>query len=189
MGQGDQDMSTSEAIQPNMSGITSEIAGYRARHMALHNSRLVCFGMMGLGVCSMIIGICMMLMVISLIFPLSAISFMRVMAAAQWGLGGLMMCYMCPSLFKWSGAMLHKRVKLDERGADFVLGTKKKPIEIFMPWEEITSIKQQRVGKVQQFTISGTDGSYAQFTSYSFFRPKHIARLIAERAGVTLQKA
>jgi hypothetical protein len=181
-------MSMSEVIQPNLSGITSEIAGHRARHMVLHNSRFVCFGMMGLGVCSLIIGICMMLMVFSLIFPVSAISFMRVLAAAQWGLGGFMMCYLCPALFKWSRGMLHKSVKLDERGVDFVLGTKKKPVELFMPWDEITTIKQQRVGNAQQFTVAGTDGSFAQFTSYSFFRPKHVARLIAERAGVTIQK-
>jgi hypothetical protein len=181
-------MSMSEVIQPNMSGITSEIAAHRARHMMLHNSRVVCFGTMGMGVCSMILGICMMLMVFSLIFPVSAISFMRVLAAAQWGLGGFLMCYMCPALFNWSGALLHKRVKLDERGVDFVLGTKKKPVELFMPWDEITTIKQQRVGNAQQFTVTGNDGSYAQFTSYSFFRPKHVARLIAERAGVAIQK-
>lgn len=181
-------MSTSEVIQPNMSGLTSEIAAHRARHMVLHNSRLACWGMMGLGVCSMFIGICMMLMVISLMLPVSAISFMRVLAAVQWVLGGFMMCYLCPALFKWSRGMLHKRVKLDERGADFELGTKKKPVELFMPWEEVASIKQQRAGNAQQFTISGTDGSYAQFTSYSFFRPQHVARMIAERAGVTIQK-
>ena len=81
-------MNASEAIQPNQGGgigVTSQIAEHRARHVVLHNSRLVCWMTMGIGVCSVFIGICMVLMVFSVLTPLSAISFMRVLAAAQWG--------------------------------------------------------------------------------------------------------
>jgi hypothetical protein len=171
-----------------VAGIASQMATERARPMVLHNSRIVCWGMMGVAVFSLFIGVCMVLMVFSVLFPLSAITFMSVLAAAQWGLGGLMMGYMCPWLWKWSQGMLHKKVKLDERGVDFQLGTKKKPQELNMPWDTVASVQQKRVGNAQQFTIAGTDGSVAQFSSYTFFRPKRVARRIAERVGQTIQK-
>jgi hypothetical protein len=184
-------MNASEAIQPNQGGgigATAQIAEYRARHVVLHNSRLVCMGVMGIGVCSALIGICMVLMVFSVLTPLSEISFMRVLAALQWGLGGVMFVYLCPALWKWGMGMMHKRVKLDERGANFSLGTKKKPVDLFMLWDDIVAVKQQRVGNAQQFTIQGTEGSFTQFSSYTFFRPKRVARMIAERVGQTIQK-
>jgi hypothetical protein len=170
-----------------VAGITSQIAAERARPKVLHNSRIVCWGMMGVAVCSLLIGVCMVLMVFSVLFPLRAITFMSVLAAAQWGLGGFMMGYMCPWLWKWSLGMLHKKVKLDERGVDFQLGTKKNPQELFMPWDTVASVQQKRVGNAQQFTITGADGSVAQFSSYTFFRPKRVARWIAERVGQTIQ--
>jgi hypothetical protein len=185
-------MSTTGVIQPNQggagAGVTAQMAEHRARPVVLHNSRIVCWGMMGVGVCALFIGICMVFMAISLLMPWSAIGFMRVLAAAQWGLGGVLMGYMCPALWKWGLGMAHKRVKMDERGVDLRLGTKKKPVELFMAWDTISAVKQQRVGNAQQFTIQGSDESYAQFSSYTFFRPKRVARMIAERVGLTIQK-
>jgi hypothetical protein len=80
-------------------------------------------------------------------------------------------------------------VKLDQRGVDFNLGTKKIPLELFMPWDNVASVQQRRVGNAQQFTITGKDGSVAQFSSYTFVRPKKIARMIAERVGQSIQRA
>jgi hypothetical protein len=184
-------MSSNELIQPIVdgsgAGITSEIAAHRAKKVVLHNSPVWCWGIMLMGVCAAFIGICMMLMVISVLSPLSAISFMRVLAAAQWGLGGFMMCYLCKSLWQIGRRMAHKKVKLDERGADFTLGTKKQPIELFMEWSDVASVTQKRVGNIQEFTVTGKDGSFARFNSYSFVRPKKVAHLIAERAGQTIQ--
>ena len=170
-------------------GIASHMAVERARPVVLHNSRIVCWLTMGLGICSMFIGLCMELMVFSLLFPLTALSFLKVLAALQWGLGGLMMCLLCPWLWKWSSRMINFNVRLDERGVDFNLGTNKKPQELFMAWEHVVSVQQKRVGNAQEFTILGTDGSRATFSSYTFFRPRKVARMIAERAGLTVQKA
>jgi hypothetical protein len=183
-------MSASELIGANAgtAGAGAEIVSHRAKTIVLHNSRLVCWLTMGMGVCSAFIGVCMMLMIFSLLTPISAISFMRVLAAAQWALGGLLMCLMCPALWKWGLQMMRKKVKLDERGVDFSLGTKKEPIELFMEWAQVASVKQKRVGNARQFTITGADGSYAQFNSYTFFRPRHVAKMIAERAGLVVQK-
>ena len=60
--------------------------------VVLRNSRIVCWLTMGMGIISVLMGICMMLMVFSLLFPLNAITFMRVLAAVQWGLGGFLQC-------------------------------------------------------------------------------------------------
>ena len=185
-------MSSMEFSQPNqggaIAGIASQVAVERARTVVLHNSRIVCWGTMGVAVCSLLIGVCMVLMIFSLLSPLSAITFMRVLAAAQWGLGGIMMGTMCPWLWKWASGMLHKKVTLDERGVDFKLGTKKAPQELFMPWDTVASVQQKRMANAQQFTITGTDGSVASFSSFTFFRPKRVARMIAERVGQTIQK-
>jgi hypothetical protein len=177
-------------MQPDLSsaGITAEMAAHRARTLLLHNSRLACWMTFVVAIVSVFLGICMMLMAISLLMPLSAISFMRVLAALQWGLGGAMFCLTSPALCKWCLRMLHSKVKLDEKGADFLLGTSKKPDELFMRWEQITRIEQKRVGNAQQFTVCGRDGSYAEFDTYTFFRPGHVARMIAERAGLSVQK-
>jgi len=179
-------MTTTDSPPPNLT--TSDIAALRARTGIVRNSRLVCWFTFGVAIVSAFLGVCMMLMIISVLTPLSAISFMRVLAALQWGLGGVMFCFMCPALCQWCLRMLHVQLKLDEKGADFLLGTRKKPEELFMPWEQILRVEQKRVGNVQQFTVTARDGSIAQFNSYTFFRPARAARIIAERAGLTVQK-
>jgi hypothetical protein len=185
-------MSTDEFTEPSqggsVAGVTSEIAGRRASTVVLHNSRIVCWLTMGMGVASVFMGLCMLLMAGSQVFPVSAITFMRVLAAAQWGVGGLMMCMMCPWLWSWGTRMLNFNVKLDARGVDFNLGTKKQPSKLFMAWEQVAAVEQKRVGNVQECTIVGKDGSRASYNSFTFFRPKHVARMIAERAGLTIEK-
>jgi hypothetical protein len=78
---------------------------------------------------------------------------------------------------------------MDVRGAMFNLGTKKRPSDLFLAWDQIAAIWQKRVGNAQQFYVQGRDGSEARFSSYTFFRPKKVARLIAERTGLPIQKA
>jgi hypothetical protein len=92
-------------------------------------------------------------------------------------------------LWNLGRAMAGYQVKLDSRGVDFNLGTKKKPANLFMEWGQIAAIKQRRAGNAQQFWVEGTDGSEARFSSYTFFRPKQVARLIAARTGLAIQKA
>lgn len=186
-------MTTADLQEPSQpasaAAVSAEVLALRGHTITLHNSRIGCGIMLILSVSALFIGICMVFMVISLLFPVNLISFVRVIAAAQWGLGAITMMYMCPALWKWTMAMAHKRVKLDARGADFTLGTKKKPVGVFLSWESIVSVVQSRTANTRQFTVTANDGSYAQFTSATFFRAKHVARLIAERAGVTTQKS
>jgi hypothetical protein len=161
----------------------------RAKTVFLRNSRIVCWLTFVVAIVSAFLGVCMMLMVVSVLTPLSAISFVRVLAAAQWGLGGLMFCLLCPSLCSWSMRMLNSQVKLDAAGAAFQLGSKKNPAALFMPWDQIVRVEQKRVNNVQLFTITARDGGYAQFNAYTFFRPSHVARTIAGQAGIQIVKA
>jgi hypothetical protein len=183
-------MSAGESIgvNPGTAAVTGEMAAHRAKPIVLHNSRLVCWLTMGMGLCSMFIGLCMMMMIFSLLIPVSGITFTRAFAAAEWGIGGLSMCVMCPGLWRWGLGMQHKKIRLDEHGANFTLGTVKEPVDLFLPWNEITRVRRERKSNAWQFTVDGTDGSYAQFSSYTFFRARHAAQVIAERAGLKVEK-
>jgi hypothetical protein len=185
-------MSSNDFAEPGQGEVITEIrstlATERARTIVLCNSRIVCWLTMFMGICALFIGLCMMLLAASFFIPTSALNFGRVLSALQWGLGGVIMCLMCPWLWRWGSRMINFKVKLDERGADFKLGTKKKPRTLFIPWEQVASIQQKRVGNAQEFSILGSDGSRASFTSRTFFRPGKVARIIAERAGLAIQK-
>jgi hypothetical protein len=155
--------------------------------IVLRNSRLYCWFLMILAVAFLILGVCMMLMAISLLIPMTDFTFMRALGALQWGLGGFAMTLGCPSLWKWARQLAAHRITMDARGIDFQMGTRKKPIQLFMESSNLASI--ERVGNTQQFSVKGKDGSYATFSSSTFLRPQKIARLLAARAGVTIQQA
>jgi hypothetical protein len=185
-------MSTSEFPELNPgaadAGTTAQTARDRAKPMVLRNSRILCWLTMGIGICALCAAACMAIMFFTELFPIGALSFTRGLSALQWGLGAVALGSMCPWLWAWGRMMENYAVKLDERGVDFNLGTKKQPEELFMGWEQVDSIEQKRVGNAQQFTVRGTDGSMARFSSYTFMRPKKVARVIAERAGKTITK-
>jgi hypothetical protein len=186
-------MTTSEFPEPGQGaavpGKPAELAGHSAKTVVLRNSRLVCWMTMGCGIIAVPMGICMVLEGGSLLFPLNAITFLAVLAAAQWILGGFLMSMMLPWAWKWGTRMLSVNVKLDARGVDLNLGTKKKPVEMFVAWDQVASVQQKRLGKIWEFTIVAKDGSWASYTTNSFFRSKRVARTIAERAGLTIQKS
>jgi hypothetical protein len=172
-----------------VAGKPAEMAEHRARTMVLRNSRTIVWMTMGCGIVAVPMGICMVLEGGSLLFPLNAITFVAVVAAGQWILGGFLMSMMLPWVWKWGTRMLSANVKLDARGVDINLGTKKKPVQMFVAWDQVASVQQKRLGKIWQFTIVAKDGSWVSYTTNSFFRSKHVARTIAERAGLTIQKS
>ena len=135
-----------------------------------------------------IMGVCALLIIFSLIIPISNLTADRGWSAVRWALTLLAMIYMVPWSWRMGRNMAGYQVRLDNRGGDFNLSTKKKPSELFMPWEQVSAIKGRWNGNVQQFVVYGTDGSTATFTSYTFFRPKKLARLIAARTGLPITK-
>jgi hypothetical protein len=181
-------MSTAEFPAPGPNaGINSEMEFKRAIPRILHNSRILCWLTL---VGSIVVGfmaVCMLLMVFYLLFLQGSLSFGNLIGALQWGVGGLSMLLMCPWLWKKGRAMADYRVRLEPRGVTFNLGTKKKPSDLFLPWDQITAIKRERIGNTQQFSVEARDGSEARFSSNTFFQSGTVARQIAERAGLGIQ--
>jgi hypothetical protein len=177
------------AVAGVAAGISAEMAAHRARPLVMHNSRLVCWMMMGCGIVAVPMGICMVLEGGSLLFPLNAITFRAALAAAQWIVGGFLFSMMLPWAWQWAARILRANVKLDARGVEVTLGTKKKPIDMFVAWDQLASVQQKRLGKIWQYTITAKDGSWVSYSTNSFFRSKRVAREIAERAGLTIEKS
>jgi hypothetical protein len=170
-------------------GITSQIEMNRATPMVLLNSRFLIGVTMICSIIAAFFSVCMVLMVFSVLASGGGLSGANLYNAFWWGLGALAFGYGCPRLWKLSRAMADYRVSLDSRGVNFNLGTKKQPSDLFLAWDQIAAIKHKRVGNAQQYTVQGRDGSEARFSSYTFFRPKKVARMIAERTGLAIQKA
>jgi hypothetical protein len=161
----------------------------RAKPMVLRNSRILCWVTMSGSFFALVMGVCMGLMVVSLLFLQSGSMAGRAISALEWAAGGLAMFYMCMQLWNLGRAMLGYQVLLNGRGVTFNLGTKRNPADLFMPWDQVKVITLRRDVNVQRCSVHGSDGSQATFSSYTFFRPKKVARMIAERAGVTIQRA
>lgn len=177
-------MSTTEFPVPGAgAGITSQIEINRATPMVLRNSRFLCFVTMSGSFFAAFMSVCMLLMVFSVLS-----SGGNLIGAVEWGFGALALGYMCFWFWKLGGAMLGYQVLLDSRGVTFNLGTKKNPSDLFLVWDQVAAIRYGRVGNLQQCRVQAFDGSEARFSNYTFFRPKKIARLIAARTGLTLQK-
>jgi hypothetical protein len=169
-------------------GITSQMEMYRATPVVLVNSRLLIAVTMFGSIISAFFAVCMALMVFS-IFSTGGSSGGNLYNALWWGFGALAFGYGCPRLWILARAMANYKVILDGTGAMFNLGTKKQPSDLFLAWDQIAAIRHKRVGNAQQYYVLGRDGSEARFSSYTFFRPKKVARLIAERTGLAIQKA
>lgn len=92
-------------------------------------------------------------------------------------------------LFNLARNMTHYSAHLSDTGVQFHLGTKLAPQDLFIPWNDIDGIFQKRSGNVQWFGVRNHQNDLAQFTSYTFFRPKKLAKLIAARSGQPIQKA
>ena len=95
---------------------------------------------------------------------------------------------MCPWLWKLGRKMAVYQVQFDSPGVTFSLGTKKAPTDLFLAWDQIAAIQYRRNFNVQQCRVEGTGGNYVSFSSYTFFSPQKIARMIAERTGIPIQK-
>jgi hypothetical protein len=175
--------------QGAVGGINSAVAANGAHTMVLHNSRVGIAVYLLISAASLFLAGCMALMVVYLLFLSGSLSFRSGLAAMQWGLGAACFVLMAGYMWRLGRHMAWYRVTLDVRGVDFKLGTRKKPQEVFMPWDNVILIEQKRVGNAWQFLVKGRDGSSAQFSNYSFFRSKRIVRLISERAGIAVQVA
>ena len=130
--------------------------------------------------------LCMVIVALMYFFPLGEVNLDRFAAGALWGLGAWLMAMSQVFLWRQGHLMAHSSVLLDERGAHFRLGNSPSDKEVFMPWNGIEAVHYKRTEDTQKFTILGTDTNTVTFTSYSFYRPRRVARMIAEHAGLPL---
>jgi hypothetical protein len=171
-------------------GMDAHLQSLRAHPLVARNSRIfVALTYVG-SVIAAVMGVLILIIVGSRLFPVQPEpwSFDRVAGAASWAFWACVFFSMSPWLWSRASAMSQHSVRMDERGVEFDLGTKIKPVKLFLAWENITAIRRKRIQGGQQYTVVATDGGYALFTSFTFFRPKKIARLIAARCGLTIEK-
>jgi len=182
-------MSTTEFPIPGQgAGVDSEMGLRRATRIVLRNSQILCWTMMSFSIFAAAIAAAMAIVFLGEMIPLSRHNSARLMDAGRSLIFTLAAAASVPTLWRLGRTMTDYRVVLDGKGADFNLGTKDRPAHLFLPWDQISAVKRRRAGNVQQFWVEGRDGSEALFTSYTFFRPKRVARMIAERAGLTIEK-
>ena len=175
-----------EQILAPATGVSRQIDLPRARPTLLRNSRVLIFLTYTGSVASLIISLSMVFVALTNLFPLSAMNLDRFAAGALWLLGAWLMAMSQVFLWRQGKLMAHCSVLLDSYGAHFKLGDTNDAKEVFMPWNGIAAVHYKRVPDAQKFTVLGTDTSMVTFTSHAFYRPKRVARLIAERAGLPL---
>jgi hypothetical protein len=168
------------------SGVSRAIDFSGGQPTLLRNNRVLIFftflgSMVAFGV-----ALCMVAVALMNFFPLGAINQDRFAAGALWAFGAWLMAMSQVYLWRQGNLMVHCSVLLDKQGAHFRLGNTASDKEVFMPWIGIEAVHYKRIENAQKFTILGTDSSTVTFTSNSFYRPRRVARLIAERAGLPL---
>jgi hypothetical protein len=102
-------------------------------------------------------------------------------------IGFLITLFGSMQLWSLGRAMAFYEVRFDPDALRFRLGDEGEPVTKEFPWGEIAAVRYKRVINVQYGSVEGTDGSAVNWSSYSFFRPKKLAKMIAARAGQQLQ--
>ena len=95
------------------------------------------------------------------------------------------------SVYMWNqgGRMaFYQAVSFEKEGLRFRLGTEQNPQEEFFAWEQIAAVEYKRVVNTQYGSVVGKDNRLVEFSSYTFFRPKKLVKLIAARAGQSIRE-
>ena len=152
----------------------------------LRNNRVLIFLTFLGGFAAFGVSLCMVVVAFMSFLPFGELSLDRFAAGALWLLGAWLMAMSQVFLWRQGHLMSGCSVLLDKRGAYFKLGSTADGKEVFMPWSGIEAVHYKRIGNAQKFTILGSDTSAVTFMSHSFYRPRRVARLIADRAGLPL---
>jgi hypothetical protein len=175
-----------EQVLSPSSGVRRPIQLTGRQPMLLRNNRgLIFLSFLG-SVVALGVGLCMITVAATYFFPVRSLSLDRFAAGALFSFGAWLMAMSQVYLWRQGSLMASCSVLLDARGAHFNLGKTGKGKAVFMPWSEIEAVHYKRFENAQKFTILGADSTTVTFTSYSFYRPRRVARMIAEHAGLPL---
>lgn len=154
----------------------------------IRNSRiLVAFSFLG-SAAAFCISLSMAYLSCSSLFPLHSMSLDTVATAGLWAIGAWIMAVAYVFLWRQGRVMSNCSALLDKFGVHFRLDGTKDSREVFLPWNEIEEVRHKRNPKAEKFTILAADTRIVTFTSYSFYRPRKVARTIAARAGLRVQR-
>jgi len=167
-------------------GIRQQVTTSGTQPVLLRNSRVLIFLSFLGSMAALFVALAMVAVALTALFPLRALNVDRFAAGAVWGLGAWLMAMSQVFLWRQGNTMSNCSILLDNHGAHFRLGDAKNGKEAFMPWNEIAAVHYKRIPNAQKFTILSKDTNIVTFTSYSFYRPRRVARLIAQRAGLPL---
>jgi hypothetical protein len=159
-----------------------------ATPVIVRNNRLLVASSLLLGVVGLLSALCTALVALVALFPLHGFSLDRGVSIL-WGLVFAGFLWTAGWTF-YSAAfrMVRNEARLDPGGVHFRLGPKKRPEECAFPWNQIASVTYKRTGNTQRYQVLGRDGRVVEFTAFTFFRPKKLARAIAARCGQVLQR-
>jgi hypothetical protein len=133
---------------------------------------------------------CLGILSLTALFPLHDYTFNRVVA---------MLGYLVGAYFSWmSGVamwgsamgMAHNHAILDAEGIHFrimpdgVRGGGEQTVA----WDQIAAIQHRRIANSQVYYVVAKDNRTVKFDSFSFFRPKKLARNIGARCGLPIQE-
>jgi hypothetical protein len=84
--------------------------------------------------------------------------------------------------------MAFYEARMNGRGVEFRLGTKRSPRNLFLAWSEIGAVQRRRAGNTDYYRVQAGGDRWAEFSNFTFFRAKKLARHISERAGRPIER-
>lgn len=128
------------------------------------------------------------MMTISVLIQLKAGGVWSVLGALQWLVFAYCFFLVGRMFWRLSVKAWNSRVVLDSGGVSFHYAEAGGYKDFSMPWGVIDSVSHKRVGNYQTYTVHGNDGGYFRFNSYTFMRPKKIAKRIAAACGKPIEE-
>lgn len=134
-----------------------------------------------------IVGLCMavgmLLVALTQVVPWRGHAWGDSLSAISWFFAAF--CSASVALFVWriGLTMCHNEAQLNSEGVGFRQDGMNFQQRQFVEWDKIAAIRHTRSGNCQRYAVLSKDGSATEFTSYTFFRPRRLAKEIAHHCG------
>ena len=162
-------------------GEIGNIPVHQTKTILIRNNRLAVGHLFLAAILCMLATPCAIVVALMFLFPHGKLSFNRMYEVVAWACGAYLLGNLGLFLYRQASNMLHNRVRLNETGVTFEIVSGKLASEEFFAWEDIRAVTCRRIAHVCVCTVQGSRGRVLGFDSYTFLRPKHIARLITSR--------
>ena len=156
--------------------------------IVVRNSRILTGIMVLMGGAFLVMAPLLLLVAIAEIFPLQGFSLGRLIAILTWVAACAGSASGGWSILRIAREMAHNTAHLDANGVEFTLRSGKTTRQELVRWDHIVSIQQRKAPGNTIFTIAAGDRRVIQFTGYTFYRPRMLARKIAAFSGRPIQK-